>query len=80
MHPDQDVTASLMQSVRMEGHYAVGSDTSATVVSKLCRDRALAVRPILEEDIRRLTLGSERGVGTADSSRALEVVGYYGVR
>ena len=30
--------------------------------------------------MRRLTLGSVRGVGTSDSSRALEVVGCYGVR
>ena len=71
---------SLMQSVRMEGHCAVGSDTSDAVVGKLRRERALAVRPTLEEDIRRLTLGSERGVGTADSSRALEVLACYGVR
>ena len=80
MHPDLDLTAPLMQSVRMEGHYAVERDTSVTVVGKLRRERALAVRATLEEDTRRLTLGSERGVGTADSSRALEVVDCYGVR
>ena len=80
MHPELDTTAPLMQSIRMEDHYAVRSDTSGTVVGKLRRERALAVRPTLEEDMRRLTLGSARGVETADSSRALEVVGGYGVR
>ena len=79
MHPGLDMTAPLMQSVGMEGHSAVGSDTSVTVVDKLCREKALAVRPTLEEDMRRLTLGSRRGVGTADSSRTLEVVGCHGV-
>ena len=80
MHPELDSTASLMQSIRMEDLYAVRSDTSGMVVGKLRWERALAVRPTLEEDMRRLTLGSARGVGTADSSRALEVVGCYGVR
>ena len=79
-HPELDTTAPLMQSIRMEDHYAVRSDTSGMVVDKLCRERAFAVRPTLEEDMRRLTLGSARGVETADSSRALEVVGCYGVR
>ena len=79
MHPDLDTTTPLMQSVRMEDHDAVRSDTSVMVVGKLRRKRALAVRTTLE-DMRRLTLGSARGVGTADSSRALEVVGCYGVR
>ena len=60
-----------MQSVRMEDHYAVRNDTSVMVVGKLRRGRALAVRPTLEEDIRRLTLSSARGVETADSSRVL---------
>ena len=69
-----------MQSVRMKGHYAVRSDKTVMVVGKLRRERAFAVRPTLEEDMRRLTLGSARGVGTADSSRALEAVGCYGVR
>ena len=68
----------LLQSVRMEGHYAAGSDTSVTVTRKLRKERVLAVCPTLEEDMRRLTLGSARGVGIADSSRALEVVGCYG--
>ena len=63
MHPGLDMTAPLMQSVRMEGLYAVRSDTSVTVVGKLRRERALAVRPTLEEDMRRPTLGSERVVG-----------------
>ena len=80
MHPGLDMTAPLMQSVRMEGHYAAGSDTSVTIVGKLRRERALAVRPTLEGGVRRLTLGSEGGVGTADSSRALDVVGCYGIR
>ena len=80
MHPGLDMTAPLMQSVRTGSRYAVGSDTSVTVVGKLRRERALAVRPTLEEDMRCLTLGSARGIGTADSSRALEVVGCYGVR
>ena len=35
MHPGLDMIAPLMQSVRMEDHYAVGSDTSVTVVGKL---------------------------------------------
>ena len=70
----------MMQSVTMEGHYAVGSDTSFTIVGKLRRERALAVRSTLEKDMRRLTLGIERGVGTEDSSRALEVVSCYGIR
>ena len=35
MHPGLDLTAPLMQSVRMEGHHAVGSDTSVTFVGKL---------------------------------------------
>ena len=74
------MTAPLMESVRIEDHYAVGSNTSVTVVGKLRRERALAVRPTLEKNMRRLTLGSEGGDGTADSSRALEVVGCYGVR
>ena len=69
-----------MNYVSMEGHYAVGSDTSVKVAGKLRRERALAVRPTIEEGMRRLTLGNERGVGTADSSRALEVVGCYSVR
>ena len=69
-----------MQSVRMEDHYTVGRDTSVTVVGKLRRERALAVRLTLEEDMRRLTLSSARGVETADSSKALQVVGCYGVR
>ena len=34
---------------------------------------------LLEEDIRRLTLDSEKGVGTPGSNRALEQIGY-GVR
>ena len=51
-----------MQSVRMEGHYTVGRDTSVTVVGKLRRERALAVRLTLEEDMRCLTLSSARGV------------------
>ena len=80
MHPELDTTAPLMQSIRMEDHYAVRSDTSGMVVGRLRRERALAVRPTLEEDTRRLTLGSARGVETADSSRALEVVDCYGVR
>ena len=80
MHPELDSTAPLMQSIRMEDLYAVRSDTGGMVVGKLRRERALAVRPTLEEDMRRLTLGSARGVGTADSSKALEVVGCYGVR
>ena len=82
-HPDLDMTApdAVMYYVRMEGHYAVGSDTSLTVVGKLRRERALAVRPTLGENRRRHALGSARGVGTADSeSRALEVVGFYGAR
>ena len=66
--------------IRMEGHYAFGSDTSFTVVDKLRRERTFAVRPTLKEDMRRLTLGSEMGVGTADSSMALEVVDCYYVR
>ena len=74
MHPGLDMTAPLVQSVRMKGHYAVGSDTSVTLIDKLRRERALALRPTLEEDMRRLTLGSARGVGTTDSSRALEVL------
>ena len=79
--PGLVMTAPLMQSVRMEGHCAVGRDTaSVTVVGKLRKESALAVRSALEEDMRRLTLGSERGVRTADSSKALEVVGRYGVR
>ena len=73
MHP-------MMQSVRMEGHYAAGSDTSVAIVGKLRRERAFAVRPTLEGGVRRLTLGSEGGVGIADSSRALDVVGCYGIR
>ena len=32
MHPGLDMTAPLMQSIRMEGHFAVGGDTSVTVV------------------------------------------------
>ena len=80
MHPGLDMTAPPMQSTSMECHDAVGSDTSVTVVGKLRRERDLAVRPTLEKDMRRLTLGSARGVETADSSRALEVVGCYGVR
>ena len=80
VHPELDTTASLMQSIRMENHYAVRSDTSGMVVGKLRRERALAVRPTLEEDMRRLTVGSARGVETADSRRALEVVGCFGVR
>ena len=80
MHPELDSTAPLMQSIRMVDHYTVRSDTSGTVVGKLRRERALAVCPTLEEDMRRLTLGSARGLRTEDSSRALEVVGYYGVR
>ena len=32
MHPGLDMIVSLMKSVGMEGHYAVGSDTSVTVV------------------------------------------------
>ena len=81
MHLGLDMTAPLMQSVRKEGHYAVGSDTtSITVVGKLRRERAIAVRPTLEWDMRRLTLGSASGFGTAYTSRALEIVGYYGVR
>ena len=75
------MTAPPMQSTSMECHDAVGSDTSVTVVGKLRRERDLAVRPTLEKDImRRLTLGSARGVETADSSRALEVVGWVYVR
>ena len=68
-----------MQSVRIEDHYAVRSDTIVMVVGKLRGETALAVRPTLEEDMRRLTLGSARGVKTADSSRALEVGGCYSV-
>ena len=79
MQSELDTTAPLMQSIRMEDHYAVRSDTSGMVIGKLRRERALAVRPTLEEDMRRLTLGSARGVETAGSSRALEVVGCYGV-
>ena len=37
MHPGLDMTAPLMQSVEMEGHYAVGSDTSGTVIGKMHR-------------------------------------------
>ena len=71
----------MMQSIRMEeDHYAVRSDTTVMVVGKLRRKRAFAGRPTLEGGMRRLTLGSARGVGTEDSSRALEVVGCYGVR
>ena len=66
-----------MQSIRMEDHYAVRSDTSGMVVGKLRRERALAVCPTLQEHMRCLTLGSARGVESADSSRALEVVGCY---
>ena len=51
------MTGPVMQSVRMEGHHAVGSDTSITVVDELRRERALTVRPTLEEDMRRLTFG-----------------------
>ena len=72
---------AVMYYVRMEGHYAVGSDTSVTVVGKLRRERALAVRPTLGEDRRRHALGSARGVRTTDSeNRAVEVIGFYGVR
>ena len=35
MHPGLDLTAPLMQSVKMEGYYVVGSDTSVTFVGKL---------------------------------------------
>ena len=45
MHPGLDTITPLMQSVRMEGHYAVRSDTRVMVVGKLRRERALAVRP-----------------------------------
>ena len=38
MHPGQDMTAPLMQSVGMKGHYAVGSDT---IVGKLRREKTL---------------------------------------
>ena len=55
---------AVMYYVRMEGHYAVGSDTSVTVVGKLRRERALAVRPTLGEDRRRHALGSARGAGS----------------
>ena len=83
MHPGLDMTApsdAVMYYVRKEGHYAVGSDTSVTVTGKLRRGRALAVRSTLAEDRRRNALGSARGIGIEDSqSRALEVVGLYGV-
>ena len=38
MHPGLDLTAPLMQSVKMEGHYAVGSDTSVTFVGSCIRE------------------------------------------
>ena len=80
-HPGLDMTAPLMQSVTVEDHYAVRSNTSVVVVGKWRRERALAVRPALGEDRRRHALGSARGVGTAGSeSRALEVVGLHSVR
>ena len=83
MHPGLDMTApsdAVMYYVRMEGHYAVGSDTGVTVIGKLRRGRDLAVRPTLGEDRRRHALGSAKVVGNEDSqNRALEVVGLYGV-
>ena len=70
-----------MYYATMEDHYVVGSDTSVTVLGKLRRERALAVRPTLGEDRKHHALGCARGVGTEDSeNRALEVVGLYGVR
>ena len=66
MHPGLDMTApsdAAMYYVRMEGHYAVGSDTSVTVAGKLRRGRTLAVRPTLGGDRRRHALGSARGIG-----------------
>ena len=48
MHPGLDMTAPLMESVGMKGHYAVGSDT---IVGKLRREKTLELRRTVGEDM-----------------------------